>query len=283
MEEFQCCQICFERFDTKDHIPLLLVKCQHSYCSKCLKNIYKSKRLTNQLDCPECRTRTNQRFEELPKNRLILQFLELNQEKTNTNHINVPMFHDFSNSAPIPATKTTTTTAQGWNERKFFQEIFNDIDHNHDGRINFTELHEALLRGMPNSQFDAKTVKVLLDKYDNDNNGEIDFSEFYNLFIGINSQYNEFLDIDEDFSGLIDSKELTSSLAKKGYNLNGQFIDGLMYQINRYSSRSKDGASFDMYVRIVARLDKLKSNFSKKTSDRGSFENFIIQNFFIEF
>ena len=32
--------------------------------------------------------------------------------------------------------------------QKYFREIFSDIDHNFDGKINFSELHEALIRGM---------------------------------------------------------------------------------------------------------------------------------------
>ena len=120
------------------------------------------------------------------------------------------------------------------------RSIFNDIDLNRNESINAQELHEALRKGQPISQFDYNTVLVLLQKYDRQNNwifiiirllknvicilinslrnrdGAITFDEFYQLFIDLNNQYNEFLDTDVDFSGTIDSKEMAAVLHKKG-------------------------------------------------------------------
>ena len=258
----------------------------------------------SQLECPICRQNTTKRFEELPKNRLITQFIELNaptnsQSVTNpahdfspphynsappypnTNptapHIQIPVYHDFENSS------STLNSAQAWDDKKFFRDIFNDIDHNGDGRINFHELHAALQQGNPNSEFDQKTVRILLNKFDRDHDNEIDFDEFHNLFIGINNQYNEFLDIDLDFSGTIDSSELTNALTRKGYNLSKNFFDFLINEVNRYA-RGNNSITFDMYVRIIARIDYLRANFNKAhNSSRASFEAYLRDNFFLEF
>jgi len=190
--------------------------------------------------------------------------------------INMPT-HD-----PVNQNQNTNTNSQTWDDRKYFKEIFNDIDHNNDGKINFRELHEALIRGQANSEFDQKTVRILLNKYDRDHDNEIDFSEFYNLFIGINNQFNEFLDYDQDFSGTIDSGELANALGKKGYNLNNNFIDALIREVNRYCG-GKNSVSFDLYVRIIARIDHLRDIFHQSKLDRSHFENFIKEKFFLEF
>ncbi len=125
-------------------------------------------------------------------------------------------------------------------------------------------------------------MKILLKKYDRDGDNEIDFDEFYNLFVGVNNQYNEFLDYDQDFSGTIDSNELTNSLKRKGYNLNSNFIESLIREVNRYSG-GKNAVSFDLYVRIIARIDHLRSIFNQHKHDRSNFENFIKEKFFMEF
>ncbi len=170
-----------------------------------------------------------------------------------------------------------------WNERKYFKEIFDDIDHNHDGEINSNELHEALRKGQPNSEFDTTTVQILLQKYDQNNDDEISFEEFYNLFVGINNQYIEFLDIDVDFSGSIDSNELANALNKKGYNFSPNFYTFITDELSKRTR--KRTITFDMYVRILARMDFLRHHFntSSQINRSKNFEHFIANNFFHRF
>ena len=84
--------------------------------------------MPTQIECPLCKQVTKKRIEELPKNRLIVQFLELNQQKSSnesryppqappTNNLNVawtnikpkapsvqeiPVYHDFSTNQIEP-------------------------------------------------------------------------------------------------------------------------------------------------------------------------------------
>ena len=157
--------------------------------------------MPTQIECPLCKQVTKKRIEELQKNRLIVQFLELNQQKSSnesryppqappTNNLNVawtnikpkapsvqeiPVYHDFSTNQNSNAQRNHSndsfsgnsgfsrpennnnnshnnnnrnTNSPVWDDRKYFREIFSDIDHNFDGKINFSELHEALIRGM---------------------------------------------------------------------------------------------------------------------------------------
>ncbi len=159
-------------------------------------------------------------------------------------------------------------------------------------------MHEALRKGQSNSEFDPKTVEILLQKYDQNHDNEISFDEFFNLFIGINDQFNEFLDIDVDFSGTIDSNELAMSLNKKNYNLSRQFFNYLCEELSKRTR--KNAITFDMYVRVIARIDSLRkqyfqmnnhagsnhfhnSNDYRSVADQRSMEHFIANNFFLNF
>lgn len=167
-----------------------------------------------------------------------------------------------------------------WNERDYFKKIFDDIDHNHDGQINFFELYEALKRGQPTSKFDPNTVKVLLNKYDSDHDNEISFNEFYNLFVGINEQMNAFLDIDMDSSGSIDMNELNRLLKSRRMEFSPSFFNFLFNDLNRRLGINK--ITFDIYVRLIARIDKLKNDFQQQNINQ-NFENYIKTHFFINF
>lgn len=58
------CEICFENFNEKDHLPISLFPCGHTFCDYCVKN------LNNQI-CPAC----NQKFEKRAKNWAIINLI----------------------------------------------------------------------------------------------------------------------------------------------------------------------------------------------------------------
>jgi Ca2+-binding EF-hand superfamily protein len=236
-------------------------------------------------------------FRDVPKNRDIIQFVEYIRKNANlqpaTNNSssssNQPSFSNNNYNSQAASNSNTSThqhnTSDNWDERKYFQSLFNDIDHNLDGKINFNELHEALKRGQPNSEFDPITVGFLLSKYDNDHDNEINFEEFYHLFVGVTEQFNEFLDIDRDSSGFIDSIELNEAMRRRGFSCSPNLYSYLCHEITRMYNKQR-GISFDLYVRIIARFDYLKQRFAlldpvTKSSHFGNnFEIFVSKNFF---
>lgn len=275
LNEFVQCSICLENYDLNIRAPRMLI-CQHSLCSKCLKDIFE---MNKAVECPICRHKITNSLDEVPKNRYIIQYIESLAQQKNTNVHN--------NELNTSVTPTSRKNDQ-WDERQYFKEIFDDIDHNNDGEINGQELHEALQKGQPNSTFDPKTVYFLLKKFDQNNDDEISFEEFYNLFIGINNQYNDFLDIDVDFSGTIDSVELATVLRKKNCNFSQNFFN---YFIEELAKRTgKNSISFDMYVRVIARIDYLRQQFNQernKNAQNGdqskNIEYYIANQFFSNF
>ncbi len=194
---------------------------------------------------------------------------------------------DFAGGASSNTYNTSNhqQSSEPWDEKKYFRTLFNDIDHNSDGQINFNELHEALKRGQPSSEFDSITVGFLLSKYDGNHDNEIDFDEFYHLFVGVTEQFNEFLDIDRDSSGFIDSAELSEAMRSRGFSFSPNLYNYLVQEVSRIYNK-QNGISFDLYVRIIARFDYLKQRFAqldpatKSSQYRNGLENFVGRNFF---
>jgi len=125
-----------------------------------------------------------------------------------------------------------------------------------------------------------------LKKYDKNHDNEISFEEFYQLFAELNNQYNEFLDIDLDFSGTIDSRELSNALKKKGFDCTQNFYNYLFGEMMRRNLVPQQKVTFDIFVRIIARFENLRNEFRQlpqnknKQLDHLQLEQFIAQKFF---
>lgn len=69
LNELLECSVCLERLDHTSKV----LPCQHTFCRRCLDEIYGTKR---ELRCPECRTLVEIAVEELPSNILLIRLLE---------------------------------------------------------------------------------------------------------------------------------------------------------------------------------------------------------------
>ena len=82
MENILDCNICLEKYDNKEKIPRIL-KCGHTFCTRCLKELTKANNLEIRLPyvkCPLDKTigHTNTQIDEIPINRIIVDILDLN-------------------------------------------------------------------------------------------------------------------------------------------------------------------------------------------------------------
>ena len=118
-----------------------------------------------------------------------------------------------------------------------------------------------------------------MEKYDKNRNGQIQFDEFYDLFAGINQQFNDFLDMDRDSSGFIDGRELTAALHRRGFtDLSPDLFNYIVYELSRRNGVS--GINFDLYVRTIARLDYLRAQYYRNPYNSVPFDQFVRQSFF---
>ncbi|CAG9759849.1 unnamed protein product [Ceutorhynchus assimilis] len=63
------CSVCLDRLDTSSKV----LPCQHTFCRKCLQEIYQKHK---ELRCPECRVLVTVKIEDLPPNVLLMRILE---------------------------------------------------------------------------------------------------------------------------------------------------------------------------------------------------------------
>jgi Ca2+-binding EF-hand superfamily protein len=188
---------------------------------------------------------------------------------------------NFGASGYNPSNMGQNRPGAAWDDRAYLKRIFDDINQNHDGRISFYELHEALKRGSTTFEFDPVTVRILMSKNDRNQDGTITFDEFYNLFNNLNAQYNEFLDMDTDFSGYINGRELENSMRRRGHQYSPDIYNYITYEISRRTGRN--GISFDLFVRVLARLEYLRAQFASKGQHISQLENYVRMNFFESF
>ena len=262
---------------------------RHTYCPRCLSSLVRG---PSSIDCDLCRVNHNISLQAVPVNHQVLQLLGPQaghyppQPVVPAPHIPAFTGAGASYNNILPAIHNPShNQSRGWDERAYLKQIFDDIDHNHDGKITGQELHAALRKGQESQDFDGHTVGALLRKYDNDNDNEINFNEFHTLFSEINRFFNEFLDIDLDMSGSIDSRELASSLNRKGYGFSQDFFNWLFFEISK--TTGKQAISFDIYVRVITKFDKMKADFKNMPQNRnspnvnvGQLEQFIRQYYF---
>jgi Ca2+-binding EF-hand superfamily protein len=162
--------------------------------------------------------------------------------------------------------------------------IFDQIDLNRDGRINFNEMSDMLKKTYSIPRFDSYAVNVLIERYDRDGDKQIDFGEFFELFNGINGLHKEFLDADfrYDANGHIDARELNNIFKSKGYSFGIDLYHYVVSEMSRGSS--SHGLKFDKYIGIMARfeflINKYNRCFKKNEKSPDELEKYLRAKFF---
>jgi hypothetical protein len=133
--------------------------------------LYKS---LNSFTCPICKQITNKRFEELSKNRYILQYIE-------------------SKSTSLNKTSPASSSCK-WNINEYFQMFFNE-DTDKDGRITRDQLYAALNR----NTLVTERIKILFDKNVTKHTSHMSFREFSKILDDLNGQYKEYEESNEEY------------------------------------------------------------------------------------
>ena len=77
------CTICMITFNEKDHTPLLMKECGHTFCKKCISNSLSQNNLSLKIQCFLCRTenhiiRNDAEISQFPINYTVLSFVQAN-------------------------------------------------------------------------------------------------------------------------------------------------------------------------------------------------------------
>ncbi|KAK9906889.1 hypothetical protein WJX75_009795 [Coccomyxa subellipsoidea] len=102
------------------------------------------------------------------------------------------------------------------------QQIFQDIDRDHNGKLEVVELQEALNKlGLPGNSH--AYIADLLKQYDRNHDGSIDWEEYKRYVIRKERIVQRtFQKLDEDGSGSVSAEELTKSLRKLWMSVSGE-------------------------------------------------------------
>lgn len=154
----------------------------------------------NYVECPVCRQKTFKRYDELPKNRLIIQYLEMHP----INQISSSSLQPTVATSAKPALnfERAISTNGGWDNKKYLKKVFGNIDQNQDGHISISELFEALKDEKGNFSFfnnnESNTlnklqaeIETLFAKHDANKDNKLSFDQFVDLYVEINEKYAE--------------------------------------------------------------------------------------------
>lgn len=218
-----------------------------------------------------------------------------NSNNNNTPPQQQPPYYQPHNAKPYQAPSSTSTSSSSsssstsqatasssFDYRTVLRRIFDEMDVNRDGSITAPELQEALRRGQSSSEFNLKTVEIILDKFDKNGDREISFDEFSLLFTKLNEEFENFLLMDADDSGQIDIDEFSHGLKTKGYDFSPKFYKLIFDEIKKKTGHK--GINFDYYIRIAARFDYL-CKFYRITPyyQKTSLESYLKKTFFQNF
>ncbi|RXK38915.1 hypothetical protein M231_03760 [Tremella mesenterica] len=101
--------------------------------------------------------------------------------------------------------------------------LFEQFDGSRTGQLNAYDLQKLLAK---DATMEAREdcVKMLMNIFDTDRSGSINFQEFEGLYRYIKDWHAIFLRFDRDNSGLIDRKELHSALLGFGFSLPSEMV-----------------------------------------------------------
>ena len=120
---------------------------------------------------------------------------------------------------------------------------------------------------------------MLVQKYDENHDGEINMKEFKDLFMFLNDEYVYFLLTDLDGDRKIDLKELHRFFKKRGFNFDKSFSN---FIIETIKVNSGEEISFDYFLRVSVHFQYLIEQ-TKHYHSNEMVEKFLKNTFFDDF
>ncbi|KAG1175924.1 hypothetical protein G6F70_003790 [Rhizopus microsporus] len=146
---------------------------------------------------------------------------------------------------------------------------FKAVDTDGSGQLSADELQRALING-DWSPFNIETVRLMVNMFDSDNSGTINFNEFSGLWKYIEDWKKCFQAFDVDRSGSINETEMGNALRTFGFNVSPKFINTLIQKFDRYATVNKTGkgdVTFDNFVQACVTVKTLTDSFRQFDND----------------
>ncbi|KAI7905817.1 uncharacterized protein BX663DRAFT_467049 [Cokeromyces recurvatus] len=146
---------------------------------------------------------------------------------------------------------------------------FKAVDTDGSGQLSADELQRALING-DWSPFNIETVRLMVNMFDSDNSGTINFNEFSGLWKYIEDWKRCFQAFDTDRSGSINQSEMGNALRSFGFNVSPKFIYILIQKFDRYATIKNTGkgdVTFDNFVQACVTVKTLTDSFRQFDTD----------------
>ncbi|XP_064485759.1 programmed cell death protein 6-like [Ornithodoros turicata] len=155
------------------------------------------------------------------------------------------------------------------------RSTFLAADQGHNGAIDYRELQMALSSGTWRP-FNMETAKMLVDLFDRNHDGTINFDEFAELYRFVTDWSSAFRHFDKDNTGSMENSALQTALREFGYNVSDRFSDLL---VRRYDKNGK--IYFDEFIQICMFIKNATDAFRRydrqKTGEVNvRFEEFVL-------
>eukprot|EP01103_Thecamoeba_quadrilineata_P007582 TRINITY_DN17438_c0_g1_i1.p1 TRINITY_DN17438_c0_g1~~TRINITY_DN17438_c0_g1_i1.p1 ORF type:complete len:329 (-),score=63.39 TRINITY_DN17438_c0_g1_i1:63-1025(-) len=150
-------------------------------------------------------------------------------------------------------------------EQFILEEWFKSVDQDHSGAIEEAELAAALAAS--GDSFSRETTKLMVEMFDRDHNGTIDFNEFTYLFKYIQSVRESFDQADLNKKGKLDANGVERALqnARLGLTDSRSSLPKLM---RRFDKRNTGYMTFEQFLQTAILLATLRSKHNKPDVDR---------------
>lgn len=155
------------------------------------------------------------------------------------------------------------------------QQIFQQVDRNRSGQIEGPELQMALQNGV-GTQFNMKTIELMICMFDRDGNGTMNMQEFAQLFNYVQQWMACFKQYDRDGSGTICSQELQHALCSFGFRLSPQFIS---LMVRKFDRTRRGQIAFDDFMLACVCLQNLTNAFMPHDIQRNGHAQFSYEAF----
>ncbi|KAI8872299.1 EF-hand [Ramicandelaber brevisporus] len=160
---------------------------------------------------------------------------------------------------------------------------FTAVDQDRSGAISADELSAALVNG-DFTPFNMETVRLMLNMFDSDGDGTINFQEFCGLWRYIEDWKKCFRSFDTDGSGTIDQFELFDALKRFGFNVSRGFVEHAVRKFDRKEGKpgQQSGTlTFDSFIQVCVTVRTLTEAFRRFDTDGDGWVNLSYDQFLL--
>ncbi|UOH79015.1 hypothetical protein LQV05_000005 [Cryptococcus neoformans] len=160
-------------------------------------------------------------------------------------------------------------------EDQELQNMFHQFDSSRSGQLHAYDLQRLLAK---DARMEARedAVKMLMNIFDTDRSGSINFQEFEGLYRYIQDWHGIFRRFDRDNSGLIDRLELSNALQGFGFSLPPELVAKLVKRFTPppalgQTVAARPGISFDRFLLACVTVKHYTEAFRRLDSENTGF------------